>query len=285
MDTCYLNGTYINKEDAKVSVFDRGFLFSDGVYEVIPAYNSTPFLIHEHIKRLNDGLTELKINFDTKDIYSICYDLIEKNKPKESFSIYIQVTRGEQNGRDHRFLNLNHPSVFIGLQKCAYPTTYDQAHKALLKKDIRWEKCFIKSISLLPNVLYKQLAADSNCLETIMHKEDKITEASASNVWAVKDNVIYTPPTSDFILNGITRVFLLQALKQHNLEVYEKPISKEQLIKADEVWVTSSTKEIQPIVKVDDNVIGKGVIGEMYSKAVNAFNKAKDDYYYAKKFL
>lgn len=285
MNICYLNGNYIQIVDAKVSVFDRGFLFSDGVYEVIPVYKLKPFLIHEHIKRLNDGLTELNINYDTKNIYSICNELIEQNNPKDSFSIYIQVTRGEQNGRDHRFLNLNQPTVFIGLQKCSYPTAYNQSHHALLKKDIRWEKCFIKSISLLPNVLYKQLANDSNCLETIMHKDDVITEASASNVWIVKDNVIYTPPASDFILNGITRVFLLQALKQRGLEVHETNITKEQLIKADEIWVSSSTKEIQPIVKVDDKAIGSGEIGEVYIKAVDAFNKAKKEYYAAKKYL
>ena len=130
MNTCYFNGNYINKDDAKVSVFDRGFLFSDGVYEVIPVYNLKPFLIHEHIKRLNDGLTELKINYDTKELYSICNELINQNKPKKPFSIYIQITRGEQVKRDHRFIDISSPTIFIGLQDCSHPTSYTQAHNA-----------------------------------------------------------------------------------------------------------------------------------------------------------
>ena len=118
-----------------------------------------------------------------------------------------------------------------------------------------------------------------------MYKDGNITEASASNVWIVKNQIIYTPPATDQILNGITRVFLLQALKQQNIQVHESNISKQDLLEADEVWVTSSTKEIQPIVKVDDKLIGNGQIGQFYSKAVTVFNQAKSDYYEAKKYL
>lgn len=285
MKTCYFNGQYTSVDNAKVSVFDRGFLFSDGVYEVIPVYNLMPFLIHEHIKRLKAGLQSLEIQYDCQNIYQICMELIERNSPAEPFYIYIQISRGEQQKRDHRFIDIIGPTVYIGLSKCDYPRHYDQSHNALLAEDIRWQNCSIKSISLLPNVLYKQQAYKQRCLEIIMHKNNVITEASSSNVWIVKNKQVLTPPATSNILNGITRVFLIDVLKKHGVEINELEFTTDDLLSADEVWVTSSTKEIQPIVSVQNTKIGNGQIGGVYKQAVTAFNKEKQLYYDAKKYL
>ena len=266
MATCYLNGKYLPLSKAKISVTDRGFQFSDGVYEVIASYDGTLIDIDLHLKRLKKSLKEIdiKINLSIEEILKISKKIQSKDNLKTGI-IYIQVTRGNQNPRDHKYTNNLKPNIIIySIQKDLKAN--DQLSKkgvpAITYPDIRWLRADIKSISLLGNVMAVNKAKDMKCHEAILiDQNSNVTEGNSSSIWIIKGNKCITHPLTNKILNGVTRKKLISIIKKNNLIFEEKIFKKELLFKANEVFMTNATNFIMPIIKVDKIKIGKGLPG------------------------
>ena len=285
MGTVYLNGDYLSADEAKISPMDRGFLFGDGIYEVIPSYNGKMLGFGAHIERMNNGLNELEIKLDySADTWrKICNDLCEKNQG-DNLGIYLHVSRGADTKRAHGYPTNITPTVFaFAFEIPAEPkgdidnaTTYTVS----LEQDRRWQRCHIKSTALLGNVIHYQHGAAAGNKETILfNRLEEITEASSSNVFIVKDGVISTPPLDNQILPGITRWLILNILHSYsNFKVQERIISKDELLDADEVWITSATKEVGPVVKVNGKLVGDGKPGAVWQQVQSLFTKHKFDY-------
>ena len=263
MDDIYLNGEFIKKSDAQISIMDRGFLFGDGVYELIPVYNKKIFLLHKHLDRLKNSLNLIGMHF-----INGLEEAIEKlisSSTKNNFYIYLHITRGQQSHRNHIYSKSIQPTVLI---MCEEYLSFDQnqiasGFSACVQEDFRWLKSNIKSISLLGNVLLKNLADSEGFYETLLIRDNKLTEGSASNVFTVKNNKIFTPKLSNELLPGVTRDLLIELLNDNNMKVTEADISHEDLLNADEVWCSSSTNAVVPIVKVDNMEIGSGKTGDI----------------------
>lgn len=269
-DEIFLNGDFVSKSNAQISIMDRGFLFGDGVYELIPIYNGKIFLIDKHLSRLENSLKliNMKSNFtEIVNIKGTIEHLIQTNNYKNVF-IYIHITRGIQNQRQHIYPSEIKPTVLIMGEQ--YPSfTMEQINKgfkACIQNDYRWAKSNIKSISLLGNVLLKNLAAEQGMFETILMKNNKLTEGSASNVFIVKDQIIQTPKLSNELLPGVTRNLIIGLLQDKNIQVKECDISEDDVKNADEVWCSSSTNEVVPIVNIDGNQINRGSVGDITLK-------------------
>ena len=266
MDEIYLNGIFSPRSKAQISIMDRGFLFGDGVYELIPVFNKKVFLLDEHLKRLKNSLNLIQMN-EIKDLDKIINTLIKKNT-KNTFFIYLHITRGVQNSRNHIYSENIDSTILLMCED--YPAFSENLIKkgfqATIQDDFRWMKSNIKSISLLGNVLLKNHASSNGCYETLLVRNKKLTEGSTSNVFIVKDEIIYTPKLSNELLPGVTRGLLIKLLNQNNLKVIESDIYQSDLINADEVWCSSSTNSVVPIVKVDDNIINDGKAGNISMK-------------------
>ena len=266
MATCYLNGKYLPLSKAKISVTDRGFQFSDGVYEVIASYDGTLIDIDLHLKRLKKSLKEIdiKINLSIEEILKISKEIQSKDNLKTGI-IYIQVTRGNQNPRDHKYTNNLKPNIIIySIQKDLKAN--DQLSKkgvpVITYPDIRWLRADIKSISLLGNVMAVNKAKDMKCHEAILiDQNSNVTEGNSSSIWIIKGNKCITQPLTNKILNGVTRKKLISIIKKNDLIFEEKIFKKELLFKANEVFMTNATNFIMPIIKVDKIKIGKGLPG------------------------
>lgn len=265
----YLNGEFIPKEDVKVSPFDRGFLFGDSVYEVIPSYNNNLFLFDEHLERLKNSLsiTNIPIEDSLKDLRPLIIELLKKNKyPNQA--IYIQITRGVDPLRSHVSASTTVPTLFISSTELAINPYREGSRKKGLKvrleEDIRWKRCDVKATTLLPNIMPFHRKDKSQVDEILFHDGQKINEGSKSNIFFVFDDLIVTPPKEQNILLGITRNYFLKRLLEEGFNVLEKEIKIEDLNKANEIWVTSSTKEIQPVHKVDNMVLPEKEIREYY---------------------
>ena len=269
-DVIFLNGDFVSKSNAQISIMDRGFLFGDGVYELIPIYNGKIFLIDKHLSRLENSLKLINMESNFTEIVNIkgtIEHLIQTNNYKNVF-IYIHITRGIQNQRQHIYPSEIKPTVLIMGEQ--YPSfTMEQINKgfkACIQNDYRWDKSNIKSISLLGNVLLKNLAAEQGMFETILMKNNKLTEGSASNVFIVKDQIIQTPKLSNELLPGVTRNLIIGLLQDKNIQVKECDISADDVKNADEVWCSSSTNEVVPIVNIDGNQINRGSVGDITLK-------------------
>jgi D-alanine transaminase len=266
MATCYLNGKYLPLSEAKVSVTDRGFQFSDGVYEVIASYDGVLIDVDLHLKRLKKSLKEIdiKINLSIEEILKISNKIQSMDNLKTGI-IYIQVTRGNQNPRDHKYTNNLKPNIIIySIQKDLKAN--DQLSKkgvpVITYPDIRWLRADIKSISLLGNVMAVNKAKDMKCHEAILiDQNSNVTEGNSSSIWIIKGNKCITHPLTNKILNGVTRKKLISIIKKNNLIFEEKIFKKELLFKANEVFMTNATNFIMPIIKVDKIKIGKGLPG------------------------
>ena len=266
MDQIYLNGSFLPRSEAQIPIMDRGFLFGDGVYELIPVFNKKVFLLEEHLKRLKNSLNLIQMN-DIKGLDKIISTLIKKNT-KNTFFIYLHITRGVQSSRNHISSENIEPTILLMCED--YPSfsknEIKQGFQATIQNDFRWMKSNIKSISLLGNVLLKNYASSTGCYETLLVRNKKLTEGSTSNVFIVKDEIIYTPQLSNELLPGVTRGLLIRLLNQNNLKVIESDISQSDLINADEVWCSSSTNAVVPIVKVDGDIINTGKVGSVSMK-------------------
>ncbi|MHB8347218.1 MAG: D-amino acid aminotransferase [Acidiferrobacterales bacterium] len=264
----YLNGEFMLPSSARISVFDRGFVFGDGVYEVIPVYGGRPFRLAHHLQRLDASLAAIRISnpMTPREWENIFLELAGECGPIDQ-SIYLEVTRGVA-PRDHAFPAGVTPTVFAYAQPLTYPAI-DQVQegvRAITVPDIRWSRCDIKAIALLANVLMRQNAVEHGCTEAILVRDDRVTEGSASNIFIVSGGVLSTPSKGPFILPGITRDLVIELSHANEIPCVEKEIHKSELFSADEVWMTSSTKEILSIVRIDDRRIGTGRPGPMHAR-------------------
>ena len=260
MSWTYLNKDFITREEVKISPFDRGFLFGDGVYEVIPIYKRKAFLLEEHIARLGRSLvlTGIKRPKKWNKIPEIIDNLVERNL-FDNQSVYLQITRGEDSVRNHIPDPKVEPTLFITSSELKVnPYRLNPEKKGLAVKileDPRWDRCDIKAVTLLSNVIAMREANIEGKDGVIFCNKGKITEGASSNVFAVFDNLVVTSPESNQILSGITRKHVLSLLSAKGIKVLEKDLNLVDLYKAEEVWMTSSTQEIQPVRKIDEKFI------------------------------
>ena len=265
-DTVFLNGSFLPQDQAFVPVMDRGFVFGDGVYEVIPAYGGRLFRLDEHLQRLNDSLAGIRLHnpMTNAEWADILKQLVEKNGGGEQ-SVYLQITRGHA-PRDHAFPADSQPTVFISSSPLK-PVAAELLHNgvaAISLEDIRWKHCHIKAIALLPNILLRQQAIDAGAFEAILIRDGIITEGAATNVFIVKDGVIKTPAKGPFLLPGITRDLVLELAKANSLALQECSFGLQELQQADEIWLSSSTKEVLPVTQLDDKAVGNGQPGPIW---------------------
>lgn len=274
----YLNGEFKAISEATVSVLDRGFLFGDGVYEVIPAYGGKLLRLDAHLQRLQNSLDGIRLKnpLSSQQWLYILNELIEKNTGQDQ-SIYLQVTRGVAAQRNHNFPDQVHATVFV-MSNELHPverSTAEQGIDAVTLDDIRWHACNIKSTALLANTLLKQQATDKGAGEAILIRDGFATEGSASNVFIVLEGVIVTPPTSPLLLPGITRDLVLELAHTHDMPNIERDITELELRKANEIWITSSTREVLPVLKLDGELVGTGLAGPVWQNMIDIFQQYK----------
>ena len=261
----YLNSKYINFNEAKIHIEDRGLQFSDSVYEVVPFYNKKLIDFNFHAKRLKYSLKELQIKYIVKEekLKKIFNKIIRLNKIRNGI-VYLQITRGVQ-PRDHDYRNNLNPNLIIYTinRKLNFPNNNFKGVKAITYKDLRWKRRDIKTVSLLANVLAKKEAVRKKAYEAILIDNGKITEATASNVWIVKNNKLITHPSNTDILKGITRDAVKKLIKKNKINLKETSFTKKELYNADEVFITSSSSFVTPIIKVDSKLVNKGKIGRI----------------------
>lgn len=279
-DKVFLNGHWLAADEARVSVFDRGFVFGDGVYEVIPVYGKRPFRLNQHLDRLKQSLGAIHLpNPHTDQEWAqIIQQLIEQNEKPDQM-IYFQVTRGAA-PRDHAFPANVIPTVFAYGKPLHYATASEisKGVSAITADDVRWLRCDIKSIALLGNVILRQNAIEKGAAEAILVRDGLLTEGAASNIFIVKNNTIVTPPKGALILPGVTRDLVVELARKNGVACEERSVTSEEVFAADEVWLTSSTKEILPIVRVDEKTIGNGKPGAMHEKMFTIYQDYKDSF-------
>jgi len=266
----YLNGQYLPISEAQISTQDRGFLFGDGVYEVIPVYNQKMFWFAEHLQRLKNSLKGASILNPLSDSewQEILETLIKKHDWQDQF-IYLQVTRGVQMQRDHMPADCLTPTIYAYTNplKPVAKSILENGIKVVTLDDIRWLRCDIKAITLLPNVMMKLAAKAQGADDAILiTKKGLVSEGTASNAFIVKDNVLITPPNSNKILPGITRMVIESIAIEHHITLEERNITQEELHNADEIWLSSSTKEALPVTQLDDKPVGTGKPGALWLK-------------------
>lgn len=275
----YLNGNFIAKNTASISVMDRGFLFGDGVYEVIPVYQGKIFRLNAHLKRLQKSLDAIKIpNPHTENEWlAILNQLLTYTKTSNQ-SLYFQITRGADTSRKHNFDTLT-PTIYIEANPLTPKTkqVLEQGFSAITQADIRWSRCDIKATSLLANTLYAQTAKAHQVEEVILHRQTTITEGATSNVFMLKNNTLHTHPTGTNILSGITRDLALESAQACHLTIQESPFNLNALLNADEVWISSSTREIMPITQINGQAINNGKVGQHWACVYTHYQQLKND--------
>jgi D-alanine transaminase len=276
----YINGEYLPQSQASVSVLDRGFLFGDGVYEVIPVFAGKPLRMNEHLERLQRSMdrVSLKNPLTQQEWEEIFHALLEKN-PGGDRSIYLQVTRGAAPLRDLSFSADTEPTVFVMVNDIK-PVDYVKLKngiEAITVDDFRWKACDIKSVSLIANVMIRLRANEQNVMDAIMVRDGLVTEGTASNIFVVHNGIISTPPKSECLLPGITRDLVIELALANGFQVEEREINPDELESADEIWLTSSTREIAPVVKLDNHVVGNGIAGEYWNKIIALYQDYKQE--------
>ena len=264
--TVFLNGDFVPAGDATVSVYDRGFLFADGVYEVIPVYDGKLFELTAHLQRLANSLAAVKINnpYSDTEWKQFLVRLVATNGNGDQ-SVYLQVTRGAAI-RDHAFPASSEATVFAMSSPltAVADSVLENGINAITLEDNRWLRCDIKSIALLGNVLLRQQAVEAGATESILLRDGFATEGAASNLFIVKNNTLMTPVKSHLILPGITRDVVLDLARNNGIECRETNLTEQALRNADEIWMTSSTKAILPVTRLDDHQVGSGKPGPIW---------------------
>ena len=265
--------------DNIVNIEDRGYQFGDGVYEVIGVYEGKPFMMDEHMERLRRSAREIQLAlpYATGKLQKKLEELVAVNKLDEGI-IYLQVSRGTAS-REHFFPDADVSPVTIAYtrEEERMTATEEQGATAVLTEDIRWLRCDIKTLNLLPNVLAKQKAVENNAIEAILHRGETVTEASASNVFIVKDRELFTHPANNYILNGITRRKIIQLCETLGSKVNEETFTVDDMLAADEVFITATKLDVVPILKIDNHTIGAGSPGETTLKLLQAFRSTIQD--------
>jgi D-alanine transaminase len=272
----YLNNSFIDSETACISPNDRGFLFSDGVYEVVRCYNGHRFELERHLDRLQYGLRELRISdIDRQHLSDVSSELLRVNNIEQGEAlIYLQVTRGAAK-RTHYFPPADTPqTVFASASRFRHPVgERENGVRVILVPDTRWARCDIKSIALLPNVLARQQAVENEAAEALFVRDGFVMEGSHCNFCAVFDGAIITPPATNYILAGITRQVVIELCKKMNITCHEQPIQLTNLNKADEIMIVGTTVEITPVTKVDEWTVGNGKPGPITRNIQQAFKE------------
>jgi D-alanine transaminase len=287
---CFLNGRYLRLCDAQVSVLDRGFIFGDGIYEVVPVYGRKLFRFDEHMARMSRSLARVRIGNPCgreqwlERVRPLVTALAEQQGAEDQL-VYMQVTRGVAL-RDHVMPTDIEPTVFM-MVSVMKPPTAEQRHHGVActtARDFRWERGDIKSISLLGNVLARQVSADHGAVETIMFREGAhggpwLTEAAASNVWVVHEGALLGPPKSEHVLEGIRYDLLRELCEEEGIAYNLRPLSEADVLSADEVLLSSATKEVLPVTKIDGDAVGHGALrgkpGPVYARLYEAYQRAK----------
>ena len=274
----YLNGQYLPVEEATISVMDRGFLFGDGVYEVVPVLGNKLLRLDEHLSRLQNSLSRISCSnpYSDDEWLVIFSDLLEKNTGEDR-AIYLQISRGTYPKRDLS-INVNiPPTIFVMVLHVTPPDieVVSAGISVITVEDFRWNACDIKSTSLVANVMLKQQAAGASVEDAILIKNGIVTEGTASNVFIVKDGVLITPPTGRQLLPGITRDLVIEIVKNNTILVEEREIKEAELYEADEIWMTSSTREIAPVINLNGEAVSSGVAGEMWKRVMDLYQRYK----------
>ena len=278
---CYLNGQFGPIAEAKVSVLDRGFIFGDGVYEVVPVYGRRLFRFDEHMARLSRNLAKLRLAnpHSSAEWLERCRTLVA-SLPAEDQLVYIQVTRGVA-PRDHVMPVGITPTVFMMVSTMKPPTAEQRHHgvTCVTARDFRWERGDIKSISLLGNVLARQISADDGAVETVMFRDGHLTEASASNVWVVHEGALLGPPKGEHVLEGIRYELLRELCEEEGIAYNLRPIAEAEVFAADEILLSSATKEVLAVTTLDHQPVGHGALrgkpGPVYARLYEAYQRAK----------
>jgi D-alanine transaminase len=279
--TIYLNRQFMPLVDAKISVLDRGFIFGDGVYEVIPVYSRRAFRLAEHLQRLQHSLDGIRLKNPHSDTEwgALINELIAQNEGEDQY-LYLHITRGAAR-RDHAFPNPQvSPTVFMMSNPLITPAAELLASGvgAVSATDNRWLRCDIKAIALLPNVLLRQLAVDAGCAETILFRDDAfMTEGAASNIFVVKNGTLLAPPKDHLMLPGITYDVVLELAAMDGIPYEVRRISKAEVFAADELLLTSSTREVQAITVLDGQPVGAGRPGAMFARLYGLYQDFKRD--------
>lgn len=287
MSIAYLNGEYLPLEEARISPMDRGFLFGDGIYEVIPYYNGKSVGLGPHVQRMLDGLAaiEIKLNKSAEELRTLLDDLVAKNADiNHNLGVYVHISRGADVKRFHAYPEGVEPTIFAFTFAIKDPAPVDRTKVTPVAvnttEDKRWKRCHIKSTSLLGNVIHYQEGHASGNGEILLYNENnELTEASSSNAFIVKDGVIITPVQDNQILPGITRRIIIDSLRSEgSLQIEERTVTMDEVRNADEIWVTSSSKEIAPVTSLDGQPVGNGEVGEIWEKAFAIYTASKFDY-------
>jgi D-alanine transaminase len=285
MSTVYLNGNYLPMSEARISPMDRGFLFGDGVYEVIPSYDGKLVGFRPHLERLQNGLNaiEIELQLDHKQWGDIASQLMTRNGGG-NLALYMHISRGADTKRHHAYPKGIAPTIFAFAYQIPPPPAPDKStadrFTVVTAEDLRWQRCNIKSISLLGNVIHYQQSHAGGHNETILYNQnEELTEASSCNVYVVKNGVVATPQLDGQKLPGITRYMLLETLRRHgNIPVEERVVTLDELRDADEVWLSSSNRDVVPVVEIDGVPVADGDIGDVWLAAQTLYSAHKFDF-------
>ncbi len=281
MNIIYLNGEFIPQEQATISIMDRGFLFADSIYEVIPIFDGKMLGVDEHLARLDRSLNAINIKppLSAAQWKQVFHDLLEKNATgNSSLNIYLQITRGTDTTRNHAIPTNLQPTflAFCTPAKAKNAEQLQQGFKAITLTDTRRLECYIKSTALLANVLLFEQAQKAGAVEAILIRDGYVTEGTSSNLFIVSNSEIFTPQLTPMILGGVTRDLLLQLAKKDQIPTHETAISESMLLSADEIWVTGSSKEIVPITQLNDNQVGNGQAGPLWQRIQALYHDYKN---------
>ena len=276
--TVYLNGEYMPIGEARVPVLDRGFLLGDGVYEVVPVYRRRPFRLPQHLARLQNSCDGIRLAnpHDVAGWTALIEDLIGRQDFVDQ-NLYLQLTRGVAR-RDHAFPQDTAPTVFLMANPLVTPSRqqFEAGVAAVSATDNRWQRCDIKSISLLANVLLRQLAVDQGAAESVLFRDGYLTEGAASNILVVRRGTLLAPPRNHLMLPGITYDAVLELAQANDVPLEVREIAEAEVRSADEIWLTSSTKEILPITRLDGRVVGDGVAGPLARRMLALYQALKE---------
>ncbi len=278
----YLNGQYLPVEEATISVMDRGFLFGDGVYEVIPVFGNKLLRLDEHLSRLQNSLNRISLpNPHSNEEWAGIFSGLLKKNDGEDRAVYLQISRGAYAKRDlsiNTNLSAEHPPTIFAMVLHVIPPDIEVVSagiSVITVDDFRWNACDIKSTSLIASVMLKQQAGDANVDDAILIRNGVVTEGTASNVFLVKDDVLITPPTGHKLLPGITRDLVIEIAKNNTILVEEREVKETELYNADEIWMTSSTREIAPVISLNGEIVGSGAAGEMWKRVMDLYQRYK----------
>ena len=277
-DITYLNGEFIQTDKAVVSVSDRGFMFGDGIYEVVPVFNGKLFRLTPHIERLLQSLDAIQLPspLSPDEWETVLHELVIKNGSANQ-AVYVQITRGPTQIRRHLFPKKITPTYFAMSMPLPAPSLDElrQGYHAITLPDCRWSRCSIKAITLLPNILMGQQAKDAGCDEAILIRDGFVTEGTSCNVFIVENKTIITPPKTPLLLGGITRDLVIELAHLHSMPLKEEPIDENRLAAADEIWLTSSGREIRPVILLNDKPVGNGKPGVMWETIISHYQAYK----------